>query len=454
MERSASASELVSLRAPRLSSLNGGQGFGQLGTLDLTDRSGATGQANLSGAQTIGAVINAINQAGTGITAKINAAGDGIELVNNSVGTGDMIVADDRSDTSAQAGSAARLGIAVNGAVNSVNSGNLHLQTVSMNTLLSSFNGGAGVAQGTVNLTNSSGQMATLTVDSSMQTIGDVINTINSLSQANGLDIQAGINSTGDGILLTDSSGGPGVLNVAEGNSTTAQDLNLLQTASPATQNSQPVQVIDGGMTHTIKLAAGDSLEDLVTNINKLNAGVTASVVNDGSSTPYRLSLTSNQPGTAGAVIVNASQMGVPMSFTETVKPQNALVALGNAADPSSSIQASSSSNNFTNLLPGVTLQVGQPTGQPVQIAVGVSNTALTNTVQSLVNDYNSFNTTMTTDTSYDTTSNTGAILADDPTTTQLSSDLSAIFNGQIFGDGSVQSLARTRHHLQPGRLA
>ena len=96
-----------------------------------------------------------------------------------------------------------------------------------------SLNGGAGVALGTLTFTNSAGKTATLSVDSSMQTVGDVINAINSLS-ANNLDIQAGINSTGDGILLTDSSGGSGTLGVAEGNSTTAHDLNLLQTASTA----------------------------------------------------------------------------------------------------------------------------------------------------------------------------------------------------------------------------
>ena len=88
-------------------------------------------------------------------------------------------------------------------------------------------------------------------------------------------------------------------------------------------------------------------------------------------------------------------------------------------------------------------MQVGQPTGQPVQITIGVSNTALANAVQSLVNDYNSFNTTLTTDTCYDTSTNTASVLADDPTAMQLASDLPAIFSGQISGVGSVQSLAQ-----------
>ena len=75
-----------------------------------------------------------------------------------------------------------------------------------------------------------------------MQTVGDVVNAIN----RSRLSFQAGINTTGDGILLTDTGGGSGTLSVSEGNSTTASDLNLLQTPSKTTQNGQPVQLLDG----------------------------------------------------------------------------------------------------------------------------------------------------------------------------------------------------------------
>ena len=82
-----------------------------------------------------------------------------------------MIVANDSDQTA----TATKLGIAVNGAVTSVNSGDMHLRVVSMNTELSSLNGGGGVAAGTVKFTDSTGKTATLTVDSSMQTVGDVV---------------------------------------------------------------------------------------------------------------------------------------------------------------------------------------------------------------------------------------------------------------------------------------
>ena len=168
-----------------------------------------------------------------------------------------MIVADNADKTT----TATKLGIAVDNAVSSVNSGDLHLRTVSMNTALSSLNGGGGVADGTVTFTDSTGNTATLTVDSSMQTVGNVVNAINRLGLG-GLEITASLNRTGDGILLTDTAGGSGTMSVAEGDSTTAADLNLLQTTDGTT--------IDGSMTRQISLTSSDTLEDLVTAINSL----------------------------------------------------------------------------------------------------------------------------------------------------------------------------------------
>ncbi len=256
---------LGGLQTVLLSSLNGGAGLGQLGNLDLTDRAGNSATVNLSSATTVQQVIDDINAATTstgeklGITAALNAAGNGIELTDTSGGAGKMIVADDADKTT----TATKLGIAVDDAVSSVNSGDLHLRTVSMNTALSSLNGGGGVADGTVTFTDSTGNTATLTVDSSMQTVGNVVNAINRLGLG-GLEITASLNRTGDGILLTDTAGGSGTMSVAEGDSTTAADLNLLQTTDGTT--------IDGSMTRQISLTSSDTLEDLVTAINSLTA--------------------------------------------------------------------------------------------------------------------------------------------------------------------------------------
>ena len=151
-----SAPILGGLNSSLLRDLNGGQGLGQLGTIELTDRSGATASVDLSQAQTVEDVIQDINNAGIGIQASVNAARDGIQLTDTTGSTNsNLIVANgDSTDT------ADKLQIATNAAVTSVNSGTLNLQTVSENTTLASLNGGQGVAQGFFSITDSNGATA------------------------------------------------------------------------------------------------------------------------------------------------------------------------------------------------------------------------------------------------------------------------------------------------------
>jgi len=64
---------VAGLNTVLLDSLAGGYGFGALGVLYLTDRAGASASIDLASAQTLQDVINGINAAGIGITARVNA---------------------------------------------------------------------------------------------------------------------------------------------------------------------------------------------------------------------------------------------------------------------------------------------------------------------------------------------------------------------------------------------
>ena len=215
---------------------------------------------------------------------------------------------------------------------------------------------------GRVTFTDSAGKTATLTVNSSMQTVGDVVNAINRLgvgpASHHGEHQRHRRRHPPDrhrrrqrhhdrrrGQLDHGRRLGPD---------------RLQRPAAPGT-------TINGTMTQTINLAAGDSLQTLVSDINSLNAGVTASIVNDGSSNPYRLSLTSNQSGTGGALVVDASGMGARMSLTESVSPKTPCWP---SATPPTPPPASSWSPPPATASPtccsGATLQVNSATGQPV----------------------------------------------------------------------------------------
>ncbi len=434
---------LGGLNTVLLSDLNGGQGLGTLGSVTLTDSKGNPVNVNLSGAVTLQDVIDDINSqsaaAGVGITAEVNSAGDGIQLVDTS-GGGESITAangDDGLDTAVKLGFATASGPG-SSSTGVLNSGDMHLQSVSQNTLLSSYNGGAGVTQGSFQITDSAGHVSTIQVTSDTQTIGDVINLIN----RNTTGVHAAINSTGDGIVLTDTAGGSGTLSVAEGDSTTAQNLYLL--GKETTVNG--TQTINGSTTQTITLNSTDSLTNLQNDINNLGAGLSAGIITDSSSNPYRLALTATQSGQAGNMIVDTSQIA-GMSLQEMTQGQDAILALGNASVSVSgrsngNVLVTSSSNTFDNVLPGVSLQVNSATGQPVFVTVGNDGTNIASNLQTFVTNYNNYRTQLTTDTAYNTTTETGAVLSNDGAALQLDTQLSQLLTSSFASSGPVQSLA------------
>ena len=97
----------------------------------------------MSAAETLQDVIEAINASGVQITARVNQARNGIELRDASGQlSGNLIVANGDA-----ANTADKLLIAIDNAVNSVNSGDLHLKVIGLNTKLADLNGGTGVTK-------------------------------------------------------------------------------------------------------------------------------------------------------------------------------------------------------------------------------------------------------------------------------------------------------------------
>ena len=71
---------------------------------------------------------------------------------------------------------------------------------------------------------------------------------------------------------------------------------------------------------------------------------------------------------------------------------QNALLGIGSAPSAAAGgLVVASSTNTFTSVLPGVSLQIDRATGQPVTVSVASDDSQLATTLQSFVNDYNSF---------------------------------------------------------------
>ncbi len=414
-----------------LSDLKGGNGLGTLGKINLTDRAGNAAAVDLSGAETIEDVISDINSSGLQITAQVNDAGNGIKLVDTSGQTAGDLKVDNFDDGTTTA--TKLFGSPMDVADNSVNSGDLHLHVIGLNTQLADLNGGNGITQGKFTVTNSVGKIGTINIDSSVKTIGDVVQAIN-LSTAH---VLAEINDTGDGILIQDTAGGTGKLTVAENGSTTAADLNLLGTA--ITKNS--TQVIDGSMTRIIDISDTDSLGTLTDKINHLGAGITASMVSDGSDTPYRLSLVSNNTGKQGKFILDTSQSD--LSFDQISKAQDALLAVGYTSSSNKTMLISSSTNTFNNVLKGATLTIQSASSTPVTVTVNSDTTNLATEIKAFVNTYNTFRTTLNTDTAYNTSTNQAAVLTSDYNVTRVDTELSKLISNYYPSGNTITSMAQ-----------
>jgi flagellar hook-associated protein 2 len=125
-----------------------------------------------------------------------------------------------------------------------------------------------------------------------------------------------------------------------------------------------------GATTTDIALSSGaESLADLKTAINDADAGVTASIMNDG--TGYRLLLSSDETGSAGVFTVDAS--GLSGGTAPTFTTQSTGIDANFTID---GIAITSSSNTVTDALEGVTFDLKTSGTTNVTIATNADDLA------------------------------------------------------------------------------
>jgi flagellar hook-associated protein 2 len=133
--------------------------------------------------------------------------------------------------------------------------------------------------------------------------------------------------------------------------------------------------------------STNNTLTQLAQSINDQNAEVTASVIQD--SNGYRLALVSNSSGAPGDITVSGNTSG--LTFTKAVTGANAALTVDG-------VPISSASNTVSNVINGVTLNLGSPSpNTPVTVDVSPdtsqATTAINNFVtayDTVVNDFNS----------------------------------------------------------------
>lgn len=363
-----------------VSSLNGATGLAGDGVVNFDTADGASVAVDVSGAETLEQIIDAINdQAGGAVTASLNRAGNGLSIVDNTTGSADLVVSGTGGSDTATA-----LGIAGTSSDGSINGENLQLGYLGLGTRLNTLNRGDGVGTGTFRITDGSGAVADITINDEDNTLGAVIDKINRENDSGNIAVRARINDTGDGIIIEETgTGGATAISIEDTSGTAARDLGIAGTATGTGADN----VIDGSFETVIEFDPADTLDDVIEKINNAGAGVAATIINDGSgSSPFRLSLASSTSGTAGRFVIDSGSFDLGLDTLD--EGEDARVFFG-STDPADGILLSSSSNTLEGVVQGVTIDLKNTSDDPVTLTIATDTEGIEERVDDFVAAFN-----------------------------------------------------------------
>jgi flagellar hook-associated protein 2 len=256
---------------------------------------------------------------------------------------------------------------------------------------------------------------------------------------------------SGSGVAVTTSS-------EAVAGTYSIEVTQLAQAQSLATDGISDTTTTLGTGTLTLQAGSNDAvsitldssnntLEGLRDAINDADAGITATIVSDGSDSPYRLVLTSDSTGTEVAMTVSysssdSSDLAASLfgyadgtgNMTETVAAQDAELTINGIA-------ITSQSNTVEEALQGVTLTLSD-TGSSQTLTITRDTDSIESAITAFVDAYNDFVTTVDELTAYDADAGTSGELLGDSTTRRISTELASDIYTQI-GSGTFSYLSQ-----------
>ncbi|TCS39193.1 flagellar hook-associated protein 2 [Paucimonas lemoignei] len=197
----------------------------------------------------------------------------------------------------------------------------------------------------------------------------------------------------------------------------------------------------NGAGSKTITIGSGDnSLAGIRDAINKAGIGVTANIVNDGGTSPYRLVLSNAATGQANSMkisvtgdaglqaLLNHDPAAEPASqaFTETVTAQNAEFKVDG-------VSISKPGNSVNDVIQGVTLSLYKTNaGSPTNITVARDTSAVSGAVGQFVAAYNKINATLNQLSAYDPETKTAAVLNGDATLRSIQTQIRGVLGTAV----------------------
>lgn len=214
--------------------------------------------------------------------------------------------------------------------------------------------------------------------------------------------------------------------------------------------NTGSFTIDDGaGTVTTVNLAEGsNTLQGMVSAINSSGANVTASLINDGSSTPNRLVIsgkdTKNYTVDFSGLTTPPGTAGAPAQVPTLLGPGDPSYQAGtDASFTLDGVAVTKSSNTVTDALSGVTLNLLKEGGSTT-FTVSNDTDAMTKKINDFVSAYNSVITQVNAQSKYDATTKTAGILSGDTTLRGIQSQLQNLLTATVSGvTGPYSNLAQ-----------
>ena len=181
-----------------------------------------------------------------------------------------------------------------------------------------------------------------------------------------------------------------------------------------------------------------NTLEGIRDAINAAKIGVTASIINDGSATPYRLVLSSDSTGKSNSIKISVAgdaalanlldhdPTTATQNLSETTTAQNAEFKLNGVA-------ISKTSNTVTDAIQGVSLTLNKETVTPATLTVARDTAGVSDKVASFVKAYNELYSALKNSSAYKSKS----ALEGDSTIRSFMTDLRGIASAAV-GGGTI----------------
>jgi flagellar hook-associated protein 2 len=181
-------------------------------------------------------------------------------------------------------------------------------------------------------------------------------------------------------------------------------------TITVTTGSSDPVTITINSTNNTL-----NGVRDA---INNANAGVTATIVNDGSASPYKLLLRANDTGTANSFTVADNLTGgQALSFVQTQAATDAQFSVNG-------LSVTKSTNTVSDVISGVTFTLKQTTAGPVNLTVDKDTDAIVDAFKEFVSAYNAVSSFINSQFTYNASKETAGVLSGDSTLRSIQSKL------------------------------